>query len=160
MTSNNKYFMYACIISIIIHKLLMILIPSILLEYAGEGTLSEAIVSAIFDPISILVACIVASYILIINMTIVKIFDKTFIVLIGIYSGACAISLYPAASVWDNFPDIFKVVDHLVFLGNAISWISTILITLFVFSLMFLIIACMYSISSKLLKKVTSRCHN
>ena len=83
--------------AIVTHKVCLLAIPAIFYQYMPPSTFSEAVISAIVDPFTILVSCAIALPALGLVRFLLKKCNVPIAVIIGMVSGYIGVNIYPGA---------------------------------------------------------------
>jgi len=91
----GKLLLYATLTAIVTHKICLIAIPSALYAYMPPSTFSEAVVSAIVDPFTIFISCVIALPTQGLAYLFFKRCNVLAAVIIGLISGYIGVNIYP-----------------------------------------------------------------
>jgi hypothetical protein len=92
-----RLMLVGAVTAIVTHKVCLIAIPSIFYQYMPPSTFSEAVISAIADPFTIFISCVIALPTLGLACLLLKKCNVPIAMMIGIVSGYIGVNIYPGS---------------------------------------------------------------
>lgn len=92
-----RLMLVGAVTAIVTHKVCLIAIPSIFHQYMPPSTFSEAVISAIVDPFTIFISCVIVLPTLGLVYLLFKRCNVPIAMMIGIVSGYIGVNIYPGS---------------------------------------------------------------